>query len=403
MQPLLVKARTVTSLVPDDLAALQIVKFPAIGPTVHVCAVGDIMLSGRVGVALSLPEGSGDIFAEIAPVLKNADIAFGNLESPLTGEIAPDGLFSASVAGAAHLKRNGFKLIHVANNHVYDYGQAGLVATLSAIEKAGLVSLGAGGNMPAARSLVRTDINGIRIGWLGCGRTLVSQADVGPNYWEFDEQELLDAIKRNQTDVDLLIVSIHIGLMYMDYPRPEHKAMAEKLMAAGVGLILMHHAHVLQGIQIRSERRVCCYNLGNFVCDWTEGNVKTPVMVREQNEGAVFWITMDRSGVVELAALPIWTDNDCKVHWANGTRGIDILNRLARISHDLEMDFVSAFKRQRAERNTKGIIKVIWFHVLHGNWSFVLESLRKVRIEHVGMIIRWLSGILVRFVKGSMG
>ncbi len=402
MQTSLIEARTITDLVPDDLTALQIAISPTVGAAVHLCAVGDIMLSGRVGVTLSLPARSGDIFAEIAPLLRKADITFGNLESPLTEEIAPRQLYSAPVTGAAYLKQSGFNLINLANNHAYDYGQAGLAATLSATEKAGLVPLGVGDSIPGARRLVRTDTNGLRIGWLGCGRSLVFQREVGPNYWEFDEQELLDAIKLNRGEVDLLIVSIHIGLMYIDYPRPEHKMMAEKLMSAGADLILMHHAHVLQGVQVTSERRVCCYNLGNFICDWTEGNVKTPVMVREQNEGAVFLFGLNRQGVASLVALPIWIGNDCKVHWANGPRGVEILNRLTRISQDLESNFLSAFKGQRAERNATLIIKVIWFHVRHGNWPFVLESLRKARLEHVGMIMRWLGGALNRFAKRSL-
>ncbi len=291
-------------------------------------------------------------------------------------------------------------MISLANNHVYDYGSAGLVATLDAVMKADLVPLGVGDNPASAQALVRTDINGLRIGWLGCGRTLIAQGALGPHYWEFSEDELLDATKRNRADVDLLIVSIHIGLMYMDYPRPEHKAMAEFLMAEGADLILMHHAHILQGVQVTPERRGwCCYNLGNFIFDWTEGNVKTPVMVREQNESAVFLCVMDRHGVAELTALPIWIGDDCKVHWANGVRGINILTRLARISDELKRNFLEAFKQQRAERNTIGIVKVIWFHILHGNWSFVLESLKKARLEHAGMILRWLAGGLKRFSK----
>lgn len=396
-----VSARTISALVPDDLAALQISKFPTEGPMVYLCAVGDIMLSGRVGVSLVSPSESSDILAEIAPVLQKADITFGNLESPLTGGIAPGQLFSAPLAGADLLRRSGFRLVHLANNHVYDYGREGVIATLDALKAADLLSLGVGDDHFSAQALVRTDINGIRIGWLGCGRTLVSQSNSGPNYWEFNEQELLNAVVNNRDAVDVLIVSIHIGLMYMDYPRPEHKIMAEELMAAGADLVLMHHAHVLQGVQITSERRVCCYNLGNFVCDWTEGNVKTPVMVREQNEGAIFIFAMGKHGIAEVVALPIWIGNDCRIHWASGSRGINILNRLARISDDLETNFALAFKRQRAERNTKGIIRVIWFNLLHGNWPFVIESLRKVRLEHVGMIMRWLGGALKRLTKGS--
>jgi len=58
-------------------------------------------------------------------------------------------------------------------------------------------------------------------------------------------------------------------------------------MANGAHLILMHHAHVLQGVQLTSDGRMCCYNLGNFMYDWEEGNVIVPVVVQEQNQSAI--------------------------------------------------------------------------------------------------------------------
>jgi gamma-polyglutamate biosynthesis protein CapA len=395
----IVGARTITSDLPDDLAALLLISpVPSEGPTLRLCAVGDIGLSGRVSATGSLL-GYDTIFKEIAPFLRMANMSFGNLESPLSGEIAPNQLFSAPLIGAPILRNSGFTLISLANNHVYDYGRAGFVATVNAIRKAGLLPLGVGDNPAAAQALIRTDMNGLRVGWLACGRTLVPQMSTGPNYWEYNEQELLNAVERNRGDVDLLIVSIHIGLMYMDYPRPDHKAMAEKLLATGANLILMHHAHVLQGVQTTLQRRLCCYNLGNLVFDWTEGNVKTPVMVREQNEGAVFHFVLDRNGVANASAIPIWIDDKCVVHWASGLRGVEILNRLARISIELKGDFVSNFKQQRAERNMTGIFKVMWFHALHGNWSFVLESMKKIRLEHLEMMLRWLAGSVKRLAR----
>jgi hypothetical protein len=395
----LISARSITDLVPEELSALLMIDFPTVGPAVHLCAVGDIGLSGRIAETATR-WGLDSILVEVSPVLQAADITFGNLESPLTGEIAPGQLFSAPITGAAMLKKSGFTLLNLANNHAYDYGRVGLAATIDAVTKADLVSLGVGHNPSASQKLVRTDVNGLRIGWLGCGHSLVSQDNSGPSYWEFDEQELLTSVERERADMDLLIVSIHLGLMYMDYPRPEHKTMAEKLMHAGANLVLMHHAHVLQGVEV-FQRSVTCYNLGNFVFDCNEGNVQNSIMVREQNESAVFHFVLDRHGVAKACAIPIWIDDDCRVHWATGMRGVEILKRLARISGDLEENFVPAYKRQRAERNTTAIFKVIWFHFRNGNWAYVWESLGKTRPEHIGMIVRWLSGALRRLAKGT--
>jgi hypothetical protein len=378
----LLQAEGITRGVPPHLPALQILQRPTSGPTVRLCAVGDIGLSGRAA-ATANRWGSDTLFAEISPVLQAADITFGNLESPLANEIAPGKMFAASTEGAAALYKAGFNLIHLANNHVGDYGQLGLAATLDAVCKAGMMPLGAGESLAVAQQLVRTDVNGLRIGWLGCGRTRLPQNSVGPRYWEFDEQELLAAVIQARPEVDVLIVSMHIGFMFLDYPHPRHKALAERLMRAGVNLVLMHHAHVLQGIQVVESGSVCCYNLGNFVWDYLEGNVLTETMLDEQQEGAVFIFDLDAQGIASIAVLPTWIDAECRVRWAVQGQGDKILHRLQRISLGLNLDYQHEFDRQRRERNFGHNLRVLAFHARRGNWAVVFDNLRRTRFEHL--------------------
>src|SRR5438128_5635061 len=138
-----VSAKTVAYHAPHDLPALQILRRHTVGPAVRLCAVGDIGLSGRAAVTAKR-HGSDTLFAEVAPILRSADIAFGNLESPLAGEIAPGNMFAAPVTGARTLHEAGFSILHLANNHVSEYGQGGLAATLEAVRNAGVEALGAG-------------------------------------------------------------------------------------------------------------------------------------------------------------------------------------------------------------------------------------------------------------------
>jgi poly-gamma-glutamate synthesis protein (capsule biosynthesis protein) len=393
------EAKDVAECVPNDLSALQFFSRPSVGPTACLCAVGDIGLSGRVAVRLE-NGAPNQLFGELAPFLRTADITFGNLETALASDLASGNkMFAGSVSGAALLVNSGFDIINLANNHIADYGKPGLAATLQAVSEAKMMPLGTGHTRNEAQQVLVTEANGLQVGWLGCGRTLVDQEEGGPFFWEFNEKELQNAVERAHSDVDVLIVSIHIGFMYMDYPHPDHKRIAEKLMGAGADLILMHHAHVLQGVQVTAQERVCCYNLGNFLFDRKEGRVKTPIMEKEQDEGAIFLFTIDKQGVAQAMALPTWIDEDCGLHWATGTRGQEILGRLSRISQDLEGDFVPAFRRQRSERNAGHVFKVLLFDIREGNWAFVLESFRRIRLEHVSMGIRFLGEVLKQIVK----
>lgn len=386
----LVEARGITPHVPADLWALRWRRRPAAAGSVRICAVGDLGLSGRARVTAQR-DGADRLFAEVRPVLADADVVLGNLESPLAESLAPGGDFAAPETGAATLRDAGFDVIHLANNHVGEYGHSGLQATVRAVEAAGLIPLGAGLGLDAAKRLVRTDVGGLRIGWLGCGRTLLPQSGE-TRYWEFDADELLEEIQRARPQVDILIVSIHIGLMYLWYPRPEHKTMADRLTAAGADVIVMHHAHVLQGVQLHPDRGVCCFNLGNFLYDWEEGSVRVSVALDEQNESGVFVFEVDRQGVSAVEVLPTWIDQDCCVRWAVGDRGLKILERLERISKDLEGDFSAAFERQRASRNTGGMARVLAFHVAHGDWKYIGETIRRARWEHFKMALRWVAG-----------
>jgi len=189
---------------------------------------------------------------------------------------------------------------------------------------------------------------------------------------------------------------MHIGLMFLDYPHPNHKALAERLMQAGADLVLMHHAHVLQGIQVVESGRVCCYNLGNFVWDYLEGNVLTKVMLDEQQESAVFIFDLDAQGIASIAVLPTWIDAECRVRWAVQERGDKILRRLQRISLGLNTDYQREFDRQRVERNVGDILHVLAFHARRGNWAYVFDNLRCIRFEHLRQVIGYVLRPLTR-------
>src|SRR5438094_187196 len=294
----IVPARALLPELPADLSAILFHERAPVGHTVRVCAVGDSGLSGQVGRTAS-ELGYGALLREVAPLLQSAAAAFANLEGTLI-ERPHDALFAAPPAGAEALRQAGVTIVHLANNHVYDFGPTGLASTLAAAAGANLVALGAGDDAAASRRLVRTECRGVRVGWLGCGRTLLPQ-DTGARFWEFDEQELLSAIRKARPSVDVLIASVHIGFMYLDYPHPDHRAMAQRCAAAGADIVLMHHPHVLQGIETTPDGKIVCYSLGNFLFDWKEGLITNQVMVQEQNEGAVFVFDLDRSGLARAA------------------------------------------------------------------------------------------------------
>ena len=390
----IISADSVSPDLPQDLVALDFNLRDPNGPVVRLCAVGDVSLSGRATSTLQ-QMGGDTLFDEVSPIFRSSDITFGNLECTLTTNFSEKLPFVAHSSGINILEKAGFTILNLANNHVYDMGVAGLSSTLDSVKNAGLITLGAGDTIENAQQLIRTDKKGIGIGWLGCARTLVKQNAAFPQYWEFDENSILDAVSKARKEIDFLVVSIHKGFSYIDYPDPDDKKLAKRLVDAGADLILMHHAHVLQGVQVISKERICCYCLGNFLFDSQEGNIKTPFMEQEQNTGAVFLFDLDSSGLVRLITIPTWIDDLCRVRWAVGERGSVTLERLKKISLRVNGDYNNEFEQQRAERNVGHTLKLLMYHAKKGDVRILLGLLCRIRIKKLLLLVRWLKTLVI--------
>jgi hypothetical protein len=382
---------------PDDLSAFTLRQTGMVGRSLRVCAAGDIVFSGGVRVS-GARIGYRGLFDDLVPFLRSAPVCFGNLECALTSIPERTGLLVGPPEAAAGVYSSGFRIVNLANNHIYDAGSEGLASTLKATRAAGLVTVGAGDDLDASRSLVITEAQGLKLGWLGCGKTLIRQAEGGPRFWEFNQTQLLDAIRAAREQVDLLFVSIHIGYQYIEVPSPEHRRLGHDCIAAGANVVLMHHAHVLQGLERVGDRGVVCYSLGNFLMDPTCGYVQFQTVLEQRRTGAVFVFDVEAGGHCQVSVLPTYLADDFCVRWAVGDRGREVLSRLAKMSAFLEDGQVLAeeFARQRAERNLGSPFNVIWHHLRRANWRILIGIIAGIRPRHVRTLLGMLRVRLLR-------
>ncbi len=394
-----IAVRDLVPAAPVDLEALLVYRRDPQGTVVRVCAAGD------VGPAEHLISG-GDPFREIAPVLRAADLSFANLETPLLENIAseasprvPDvSQFAAPARAAELLASAGFGLLNLANNHILDFGAGGLAETRRALEAGGIRTLGAGTDPAAARRLVVTDLGDLRLGWLGCARTLEPQQAGGEVFWEYDSEELAAVVAEARSQVDVLIVSLHMGYMYVDYPQPGQRQQALRLLATGADLVLMHHAHVLQGVELAAGGMVC-YNLGNLLLDWTIGEIQIDIMQEEQRSGGIFVFDLDRGGICAAAVLPVRVDDRWTVRWAMGDDGRRILERLRRISGGWDGIAARRFHRQLADRATGLAVKSTLLEVRRGGLGTLPGILRRIKGRHLRMVAGWPAQKLKRWLR----
>ncbi|AFY58253.1 putative enzyme of poly-gamma-glutamate biosynthesis (capsule formation) [Rivularia sp. PCC 7116] len=208
-------------------------------------------------------------FQKIKPVLEDADISFVNLETPLSDTANKNGAFLAPTAFATGLKSAGIDVVSTANNHALDAGVAGLKDTLTSLSQVGLPAVGSGDNLASARLPYIFEKNGIRLGFLAYTMSENSgdssyakpnRAGVMPT----DLSLIREDIQKLRSKVDYIILSFHWGLNDSEKPPFWVRNLARKSIDSGADIILGHHPHFPQGIEIYKNKPII-YCLGNFI------------------------------------------------------------------------------------------------------------------------------------------
>ncbi len=372
----------------------------------RLVALGDIGLSGSTGRWIARNGSSRPIFAEIAPALEAADCVMANLETPLVDSWSSDKMFAGSSRTASDLADVGFHVLHLASNHMLDHGSEGFAQTIAAVRNAGMTIIGAGDDRNQASSLVVQTFDGLKVGWLAAGHTNLRQPR-SPRLWELTVDELLESVCRHRGSVDLLMASLHWGPMQVDYPYPEQYRAAHQLVDAGASAVLMHHAHVLQGVEVYKGRPIC-YNLGNCLFDPTEGWFQQSrrfrhVKYEEQITSCLFSLTWQGAGFSRIVAVPIVLPRpeDCDqdvfhIGWAPETMAERILDRLGRISDDLSSDFSAKLTDQLWTIRSWAIRLNLSLAFERGQLWRVWSLLKMIRLRHLAGGARWVGQRLLR-------
>lgn len=284
------------------------------GEKIILAAVGDIGLSEEVNANIE-KNGYFYPFEKLFPEIQEADIKFGNLESVLfhSGTKIPYHK-SKLYAPADFIKcfnMVGFDVLNLANNHIMDFGPAALLDTLEVIKNANIYGIGVGKNRDEARLPAMLEVNGIRVGFLGYAQnegTLAGRYSFGAAYEK--PRHIRQDIQKLKEKVNHVVVSLHTDTEFSDYPSPSHIQLCHKIVNWGANLILCHHSHVPQGIEIYNGALIC-YSLGNCVFQIHEnsyqqkGNPLTKCSY-------VLKICLDRKGPLAVELVPFRiTSNHC--------------------------------------------------------------------------------------------
>lgn len=262
-------------------------------PQAKIICGGDIMLDRGVAKAMSKHE-PGWVFEGIRRVISRADLAFANLECPLTARPVQGRQrieFRAEPRWAGVLAEVGFDLLSAANNHAFDAGREGWVDTASNLSAVGMRPVG-------FEETVFVETKGVRIAWIG----MCDIVAPGSPEQTWTKLKLQDEIRRARAKADVVILSFHGGVEYSHSWSGGQAEWVAVAARAGVDLVIGHHPHVLQPVE-RIEgsprRTLVAWSLGNLVFDG--------VRPRERRS-ALLEVTVSRAGITGYRLIPLKFD-----------------------------------------------------------------------------------------------
>jgi poly-gamma-glutamate capsule biosynthesis protein CapA/YwtB (metallophosphatase superfamily) len=256
-------------------------------------AIGDVfiggtvrMIDGRIGES---DEGQNRIaFDKVLPHFRASDVNFANLEGPLSSVGKPQPGRSAALRGYPSivevLKKARFDFVSLANNHSLDYGWEALADTMAILKKNGIGFSGAGKDIAAARKPALVKKKGMTIGLLSyaCnvnvplgfqaaeGKSGLAPIRISPFFWpDHINRQDIEAMRLDietwRAKVDFLAVSVHWGVSEggTHTVALHQQSIGRQAIEAGADLVLGHHPHAIQGIEIYKDKPIC-YSLGHF-------------------------------------------------------------------------------------------------------------------------------------------
>ncbi len=241
-------------------------------------AVGDIMAQrGVEEILYESEEGIDLIFNDVLPEIQKQDLMIGNLEgavTTLTGKYPKSVNVKFNTEILSTMEKVGFDYFSIANNHVYDYLEAGFLETLDNFSKSNIGYSGGGITLKDAQAHYekKVDNNIFRIISLGAfpdernGFSGINHASVkegrGGMLWV--GEDAYNAMDRSFSRDSVDIVMVHGGKEWTDKPYAKQVEMYRKFIDHGADFVFSSHPHVLQGMELY-KGKVIAYSLGNFI------------------------------------------------------------------------------------------------------------------------------------------
>lgn len=364
----------------------------------RLAVAGDFLPTGRI----TLPAGTGwgEAACALASLFEDVSLTFANLECALDAEnlrpralVGIGDIVSAPSTVLDYLRAIRVQSTGIANNHIFDFGQAGAARTQNAISNGGMIPLGLSrGLRQAPQVFVWRGPGHLRVGFWAAAKATRDPATgkaagVEPATLQRARQALA-AMKLQGANFHVAL--LHAGCLRTHYPDPEDVRLMDSMADAGFDIVAASHSHRISGgREISGTNRrpaFCFYGLGSLVSGFTS--------CPAEREGLVVVLGISPEGnlarvelrPVEIAASGLGVLPSTERHAA-------ILERFRKLSEEIaDGSFARVFYRDISE----GMIPLYWrdaraaFH--QAGMRGLARKAGRVRLRHVRRLLHKVMG-----------
>jgi poly-gamma-glutamate synthesis protein (capsule biosynthesis protein) len=257
---------------------------------------GDLMIDRHVGEKIAV-KGLDYLFSSLIGSSTEAvfdfsayDLVSLNLEGAVTNNgahYAPQNAYDFAFAPekVARLKEIGFNFFNLANNHFSDQGERGIIETRKNLDALGIPYVGCKDREVADCSVKIMEYGDQKVGLAGFSSV----------YGLIDIEAAAEKVSDLAKTTDYVVAQMHWGTEYQHVNGRLQAEMAHKLIDAGADVIIGHHPHVIQGIEVYQGKPIF-YSLGNFVFD--------QYFSEDTQRGLAIGLALDKDGI-EASIFPL--------------------------------------------------------------------------------------------------
>ena len=299
--------------------------------------VGDVSLADNWFIAPVYDERggiSGILGDKMLKIMTSSDVMIANSEFTVSsrGAKIPNKMytFRAKKERLSIYDEMGVDMVTLANNHVYDYGADAFLDMLDAFNEYKIPHIGAGHNIEEAKKPFYFIINGYKFAFVSATRAekfilTPGATDTEPGVFRcYDPTDMINLIKELRPNNDYVIPIIHFGRENSHELEDEQVSSAKAYIDAGADMVVGHHAHTLQGIEIYNDKPII-YNLGNFLFN------------NETIDTALFQVLLNNDGTMEYYMIPALQSNS-KTEVLEGDDKIRVINDINSYSVNVRLD-----------------------------------------------------------------